>query len=293
MGTRSVFVKSLAAASANNIAQSQNGSAGVALNLNGTASTFLSTTTTAAVAAGLLVVPLTSVTGLIAGQAVTDSTAPTAIATNTRIQGVGASGVTIWPPVAGPGIGSGDTMVFPGTATIDSVTTTNVGALGRRVAIAYTGSDTSFTIVGTNGTGNVITDVAVGASGAAQSNLDFVTVTSITPVGGGLTGVTAGTNGVGSSPWTAWNWRGYSPMSLSTAVELVSGSVNYTVQYTYDDPNNLVAGAAFPLTFNDPVLNAASATGEALIEGAIVASRVLINSGTGVLRCRFEQAGAG
>jgi hypothetical protein len=291
MGLRVIFTKQLGAASSNNIAASQSASAGVALTLNGSATNYLSTTTTAAVAVGKVVLPLSSVTGLVPGQLVTDATAVTLVS-GTAIQGVGTSGVSIWPPVGGVGVGSGDTIVFPGTAIIDTATANNI-AIGRRVVIAYTGTDTSFAIVGTNSTGNIITDTAVGSGGSAVSNLDFVTVTSITPVGGGLTGVTVGTNGTGASPWVTWNWRGYSPMNLGMAIELVSGAVNFTVQHTYDDPNSLRAGSLYPLPFNDPVINGASATVESSILTPIVASRVLINSGTGEIRTRFEQAGAG
>ena len=184
------------------------------------------------------------------------------------------------------------TLTTAAGVTIDTATAGN-SAIGRRVVLAYTGTDTSFTIVGTNSTGNVITDVAVGSSGAAQSNLDFVTVTKITPVGGGLTALTAGTNGVGSSPWISWNWRGYSPMNLGMAVELVSGAVNFTVQHTYDDPNNLTAGILYPLAFSSAVINGASATIDGAYTTPIVATRVLINSGTGEIRVRFLQAGAG
>lgn len=291
MALRVVFTKQLASASSNNIAASQSASAGVPLTLNGSATNYLSTTTTAAVAAGGVILPLSSVSGVTVGQGVTDATAVTLVS-GTTVQGIGTSGVTIWPPVGGVGVGSGDTIVFPGTATIDSSTSNNI-AIGRRVTISYTGTDTSFAIVGTNSTGNIITDTAVGSSGTAVSNLDFVTVTSITPVGGGLTGVTAGTNGTGSSPWVIWNWRGYSPMNLGMAVELVSGSVNFTVQHTYDNPNALEGGALYPLPFNDAVINGASATIESSILTPIVATRLYINSGTGVVRTRFEQAGVG
>lgn len=291
MGVNVTFTKQLGAASANSIAQSQSASAGVPLTLNGSATDYLSTTTTAAVLPGKVVLPLTSVTGLVVGQGVTDTTAAV-LPPNTTIQAVGTSGVSIWPPVGGVnGVGSGDTIVFPGTAIIDTATANN-GAIGRRVVIAYTGTDTSFAIEGTNAAGNVIIDTAVGSSGSAQSNLDFVTVTSITPVGGGLTGVTAGTNGVGSSPWVTLNLRGYSPMNIGCAVELVSGSVNFTVQHTYDNPNSPPNGV-YPLPFNSALINGASATIEGPYTTPFYAARVLINSGTGVIRVRFDQAGAG
>ena len=174
---------------------------------------------------------------------------------------------------------------------IDTATAAN-SAIGRQVTISYTGTDTSFKIVGTNSTGNPITDTAVGSSGTAVSNMNFVTVSSITPVGGGLTGVTAGTNGVGASPWIMANWH-VAMINIGFAVELVSGAVNYTVQYTYDDPNNLLGGAAFPLAFSDPVVAGASANADGSYTNPIAALRVLINSGTGEIRMRVLQSGIG
>jgi len=275
------ITKKLAAASSNNIAASQSGSAATALLLNGSASNYLSTTTTAATAAGGTLLSLTSVTGLVAGQIVSDATTASAIPSGVTIASVGASSVTLNKPVGGPGVGSGDTIVFLGVATIDAATAANV-AIGRRVAIAYTGTDTSFAIAGTNSAGNSISDIAVGSSGAAQSNLDFVTVTSIVPVGGGLTGVTAGTNGVGSSPWIGVNW--HSPIINIGIGVIVTGTVNYTVQHTFDDPNNLPSGVSFPATFNHPSLASLTASDDGDYIYPIVAMRLLVNSGTGTAR---------
>jgi hypothetical protein len=181
-----------------------------------------------------------------------------------------------------------------GVATIDAVTATN-NAVGRRVIITSGGNDSgiTFTVTGTNGSGNIVSDTFAGASGgAAQSNIDFVTVTGIVQSGSVATTLTAGTNGVGSSPWITWNWQLSPPINIGAAVELVSGAVNYTVQYTYDDPNNLPPGVNFPLAFNTILLNQA-ATADSTLSTPFIATRVLINSGTGVIRCRFVQAGVG
>lgn len=292
MATHITFTKQLGSASSNNIAASQSASAGTALVLNGSASNYLSTTSTAAVLPNNTVIPVSSVTGLVQGQVITDTTTAGTIVSGSVIKAIGTASVSIWPPVGGTGILSGDTIIFPGTATIDTATTANL-AIGRRVVIAYTGTDTSFAIVGINSTGNLITDTAVGSSGSAQSNMDFVTVTSIVPVGGGLTGVTAGTNGVGSSPWLAWDYRQPTPMNIGIMVELVTGSATFTVQHTYDNPNGLNNGLTYPISFNDANINGASATAESSVSFPIIASRVLISSGTGEVRARFEQVGLG
>ena len=185
------------------------------------------------------------------------------------------------------------TAVSGGVATIDTFNATTNTEIGRRVIITSGGNDSgiNWAVVGTIASGAVVTDTFAGSNGgAAQSNLDFVTVTSITPSGAVATTAIAGTNGVGSSPWKTWSWRNESPMNLGMAIEVVSGSVNYTVQYTYDDPNNLAPGVSFPLAFNT-ILVSQTTTQDSTLSTPFIAARVLINSGTGLLRCRFIQAG--
>lgn len=185
--------------------------------------------------------------------------------------------------------------VTSGVATIDTVAAAN-SAAGRRVILTSGGNDSGITwaVTGTNSSGSTITDTVTGSNGgAAQSNLDFVTVTKIVPSGAVASTVIVGTNGVGSSQWIVWNWMGKSPMNIGMAIELVSGAANFTVQHTYDDPNNLRGGAVFPLAFTSPFINAAAATIDGSYTTPIIATRLLINSGTGALRARFIQAGIG
>lgn len=185
--------------------------------------------------------------------------------------------------------------VTAGIATIDTVSANN-SVPGRRVILTSGGDDSglTFTVVGTGPTGNLITDSFLGSNGgAAQSNLDFVTVTGITHTGSVATTITAGTNGVGSSPWFSMNWMGMPPMLIGMAVELVSGSANFSMQHTYDDPNNLLGGAAYPLPFDSAIISGLAVTSEGAYSTPLCAIRLLINSGTGVLRARILQAGVG
>lgn len=291
MASPIVLTKQMTAGVSNGIAASQSVSANAAMVLNGSLTNRLSTTTTAAVAAGGTFIPLTSVTGATVGQVITDSTA-VALVTGTKVTAVGTTGVSIWPPVGGVTVGNGDTIVLQGTATLDTATAAN-SAIGRRVVVAYTGADCNWAVVGTNSTGNAITDTIVGASGAGQSNLDFVTVTSMTP-SGAVTLATAGTNAVGSTPWVYLNPQVTSVMIVSFLAELVSGAANFTVQHTYDDPNNLLGGAAYPNAQNNSVANGVAVTTEGVYSNvSIVGIRLLINSGTGPLRFRVVQSGIG
>jgi hypothetical protein len=191
---------------------------------------------------------------------------------------------------------AGTTMTLTASPVIIDTAATANTATGRRVLLtSASGSETmEVTITGTNQAGYTISETITfsGSSTTLVSNLDYVTVSSLLPVTSSVGNVEAGTNGVGASPWVTWNWQNSAPMNVGFAVELVSGSVNYTVQYSYDDPNNLPPGVTTPLAFTS-ALGAQTATADGTLTTPFIASRVLINSGTGALRCRFVQAGIG
>ena len=208
---------------------------------------------------------------------------------------LGAASATSIAASQAASAGTALTLTTATGVTIDTATANN-SAIGRRVLITSTsGSETaSVAITGTNASGSIIseTDTFSGSSTTLQSTLDYVTVTSVVPSGTIVGSLSAGTNGVGSSEWKTWDFRGDPPMNLGYAVELVSSAVNYTVQYTYDDPNNLPAGVTTPLAFNS-ILLAQTATADSTLSTPLLATRVLVNSGTGVIRVRTVQAGVG
>lgn len=186
-------------------------------------------------------------------------------------------------PVAGAILLNGAAVVG-GVAVLDAQ---------RRVIITSGSDDTgiTFTVKGTNGAGSAIQQTIAGANGgAAATDLDFKTVTSVTHTGSVAGTVTVGTNGVGSSLWQILNWN-TAPFGLGFQVELRSGAANYTVQYTYDDPNNLIAGLSYPLAFDDATVAAKAATFAGSTIVPVTAVRLLTNSGTGTLWFRMLQTG--
>lgn len=172
----------------------------------------------------------------------------------------------------------------------------------RRVIIVSGGNDSgiTFTVNGTNQAGFPISDSFAGTNaGTAQSNLDFLTVTSVTHTGSVASTITIGTNTVGSSLWQIINWNAV-PTNLSIAVEVRVAPANFTVEHTYDDPNILpmtgglnAAGKAFPTPWPDIAINGATATIETAYQLPILAWRLTTNSGTGTLVCRALQSGLG
>ena len=190
-------------------------------------------------------------------------------------------------PTSGTPLTLNGALASGGVATLD---------VARRVLVTFgiEASARTMTIVGTNASGNTISETVAIASGGASTIatvLDYKTVTSITPAGGGFSAaVTVGTNGVAASPWARMDDYGFGPTTIACEV---TGTVNYTVQYSADDPNSLTDAVtpAAMVWFSSPVaaLVAATATQFATIDAPPAWIRVLLNSGSGSVRTVVTQ----
>ena len=67
------------------------------------------------------------------------------------------------------------------------------------------------------------------------------------------------------------------PFFTQLAAKITSGTPNFTVQYTYDDP------ASISLWFNVTDIEAATADADARFESPATAVRLVVNSGTGAV----------
>src|SRR5882672_6800245 len=115
-------------------------------------------------------------------------------------------------------------LVTAGVATLDNP---------RRVLITTADTTTKFTINGLTPTGTALSETLL-VSTATYSQLDYAKVISITVNQGATAAVTVGTNGIASTPWVRFDDYAPAPASIQC---VVSGTVNYTVQQTLDDPN--------------------------------------------------------
>lgn len=101
--------------------------------------------------------------------------------------------------------------------------------------------------------------------------------------------------GAKSTPWQLANYNAQ-PFELTIAVA-VTGTVDYDVQYTYDDimglpnPSSYSPTVPNPTVWTDPVLDGATASGETTFDNPIVAWRCTLNTGTGSLAIAAVQAG--
>lgn len=200
-------------------------------------------------------------------------------------------------------IATSQTPGAAGALTLNGTTVVNGVAIldhARRVLITTTDTTHTFTITGTSPTGTLLTEVVQNAGTSVQSQLDYLTVTSIVINGAATAAVTVGTNGVASTPWVRLDEWALPQVAIQCDV---SGTVNYTVQSTLDDPNsptNPVIPSAVAWV-NSPDTNAVAATGQIQTSYGGYAAypavsptfvRVTLNSGTGTVTATVIQAGA-
>lgn len=173
-----------------------------------------------------------------------------------------------------------------GTATLD---------MARQVIITSGGNDSgiTFALAGTDWAGNPISETITGASGgAATSALDYLTVTSIKPSGTPATTLTVGTNSAAGSPWVRFDGYSFAPWNVQAQA---TGTVNYTVETTMDDPNsptNSVARSA--VNWDTSYAGITNATGNMFMSVNVIPTyaRVLLNSGSGSVKATFRQPGS-
>lgn len=180
---------------------------------------------------------------------------------------------------------AGNLTINGALATSGVATLTSLGA--ARQVLVTTVSDESgktLTIYGTSATGTAISETMTGPNATTgTTTLYFQTVTRVA-VSAAFTGaVTVGTNGIGGTRWVALNLHAQ-PFNVSVAA-VVSGTVNYTCQYTYDDLQTVST------VWDDATMAADTANEETTFAFPITGLRIKVNSGTGTVTGTVIQAG--
>ncbi len=148
-----------------------------------------------------------------------------------------------------------------------------------------------FTINGVDGAGNVISDTVTGVNANTVNSVqNFKTVTSITVDAGTGAAMTVDTVTIGASNPILLDQH-VSPFAIGLFV-VVSGTVNYTVQYTGDNVYPQPATNLSGVTWTDhPSLTAQTATKDSNVAYPAGAVRIKVNSGTGTVTFIVRQAG--
>lgn len=191
------------------------------------------------------------------------------------------------------------TLGSAGNFTINGVSASGgiaTFATPRRVLFTFAANETghTFTAFGTGHGGQTISEAVAGTTaGTVQTNNDFLMVTRVSSSAATTGNVSVGTDGVGSSRWVYFSPH-MTPTDISAWSE-VSGTVNYTIQWGYQDPAGLPT--AFPVApvtitpYDDPIAQGQTATGFTATQTPVIVGRVTVNSGTGTVTTRFLQAG--
>lgn len=95
---------------------------------------------------------------------------------------------------------------------------------------------------------------------------------------------TVSKTGAGSSSALVMNTN-ISPFNVGFAV-IVTGTVNYTVQHTFDDPE-----VGFTTWFSHPTVAAQGASADGNYAFPVTGIKVLVNSGGGTATLKLIQAG--
>jgi len=184
--------------------------------------------------------------------------------------------------------GAGD-LILDGTLVASDVATLDKP---RRVLITSSGTDTSvtFTIYGTNYYGNPISEALTGGSSGnpVYSVQDYATVTRISISAASAGTVSVGTNGVASSAPIFLDHYGYAQVAIQVDV---TGSANYTVQQTLDDPNKDDLASVVWVDHGDNNLVGATSTVQGNYAFLPRCTRILLNSGSGSVKMTIIQAG--
>lgn len=201
--------------------------------------------------------------------------------------------------IVGPLAGANAALIAASQTPVSGTALTLTGTqpdLPRRILLTYgnEASNRTLLVTGTNYSDAVISEtlaVTSGAGGTVYTNGDYKTVTSLMPLGGGWTAAaTVGTNGVASSPWVGCDIH-VTPANFTFGC-VVTGTVNYDVQFTLDSLGNTFGISAVPHTaWTVPTLGGQTANASTGMGSPIAAWRVLLNSGTGTVAVTAIQAG--
>lgn len=207
--------------------------------------------------------------------------------------------VTVGPLAAASANNIALSQTVAGAASVNlngTLVTGGVAYLSKpqQVLITDVGNDSgiTFTITGTDRYGAALTQTLTGTSGSSvATTVDFLTITSIKTSGStSASGITVGTNGVAGSDWVRFDE--YCPSNTSIQCN-VTGTVNYTVQSTLDDPNSAtnpvsIVNINWVASSDTNVVNA-TATKQSNFAYAPIFARILLNSGSGSVTSTFIQ----
>jgi hypothetical protein len=162
----------------------------------------------------------------------------------------------------------------------------------ERITLTTTDSTHTATITGTDWAGSVISELITFTGSAITSLLSYKTITKISVNAALTAAITVGTSGIGYSPWVRLDEYALPQVSIGCDA---TGTVNYTIQQSNDDPNSptnpVAVNAMTWVSTADTNGVGASSSIMSFFTYAPLWARVLLNSGTGSVTATFVQLG--
>lgn len=203
-----------------------------------------------------------------------------------------ADGICLAQTTAGAGafVINGALLDLP--STMQGVNRVVLAGIQRTVSITCAAdiSGVDFTIVGTNLRGEAVTETIAGPDTTpttAETTAEYHTITSVTVSDAVGTNTTIGTGTTGQTNWMVLD-DFISPFNVGLGVT-VTGTIDYDVQYTFDN----VQATTSPVAFTHPDLDGKTASADGNFAFPCRAVQMLVNSSTdGTAVFTVAQAGA-
>lgn len=179
-------------------------------------------------------------------------------------------------------------LTLNGVLVSGGVATLTGAGMARQVLITAAANESAktLTIYGTNATGNSISETVTGPNATTATTTNyFRSVTRVAISGAAAGNIKVGTNGVGSSRVVQPDLH-KKPFNIGIGC-VVSGTVNFTLQHTFDD----IGDSTGLNWFDHDDIASASATIDSNYAFPVRGVRVKINSGTGSVAATLIQAG--
>lgn len=182
--------------------------------------------------------------------------------------------------------GAAGALTINGGAAVNGVAT-NTAATQVTITSAGNDSGKTFVITGTDASGNALSESITGPNIATVTSVNFyLTVTSLTISAAAAGAITSGFNAVGVTAPLPLDT--YARPQVGVQVD-VSGTVNWTLQQTDDDPFGTAALGWFDSSDANMVAQTVTRQGSYITPHR--ALRFKMNSGTGTITGNIVQSG--
>ena len=188
--------------------------------------------------------------------------------------------------------GAGAAFTLNGTLASGGIATITPPA---QLIFTFAGNESanSFTVTGLDQGGNAVSEVVPGVNiGTSTSVLTYSVVKSVVATNAAAANIEIGNTQSASSQW--FRMDEWAIPNIGIGVD-VSGTVNYTVQQSFDDPNSptspVTANAMHWINCPDLSLVAATVDAYAFYNFIPTWIRIVMNSGSGTVTMTATQAG--